>query len=123
MTLQPPQDLLEEHVPGNIRKAEHFLQLLRGVVAHVRARLSGNTARLRSRACLGGGARVARVAVSSLRASGRLGGSTPDADARHAAVVVDRDARDDNDARSSWSRRPRSSTGCATRSRSPTPSR
>lgn len=34
-----PQDILEEAVPGNIRRAEHFIKLMRRLVAYLRQRL------------------------------------------------------------------------------------
>ena len=37
-----PQDVLDEAVPGNVRKAEHFLRLLRVLVAHLKKKLDGD---------------------------------------------------------------------------------
>ena len=36
-----PQDVLDEAVPGNVRKAEHFLRLLRVLVLHLKKKLAG----------------------------------------------------------------------------------
>lgn len=35
-----PEDVLRESVPGNIRKAEHFVAFLRRLVQHLRVRLN-----------------------------------------------------------------------------------